>query len=290
MSFASYPSSSFNNNNNFMSPQTSSTTGGKIGFVLIVLLVFAIALRLTISTLSYFLMRPRTLKVINGMVDGRSQIIIPQDPSSQGAKTIYRSVNESDGIEFSWSVWVFVDNMSYNSGQYRTVFYKGNEKTSAIVKSAHEQPQGMNFPNNAPGLYIAPNTNKFVVLMNTFNVINEEIIVDDVPLNKWVNVVIRCRNNIIDVYINGSVIKSHYLAGVPKQNYGDVYVGTMGGFSGNLSNLWYFNYALDAAQIDNIMTQGPDITQSTASSTGINQLDSDYLSLRWFLKGIASNN
>ena len=50
--------------------------------------------------------------------------------------------------------------------------------------------------------------------------------------------------NTLDVYINGSIIKSHHLHGVPKQNYGDVYIAPNGGFAGYISNLWYYNYAL----------------------------------------------
>ena len=35
----------------------------------------------------------------------------------------------------------------------------------------------MNFPNNAPGLYLAPENNNLVVVMNTFKEIEEKIIV-----------------------------------------------------------------------------------------------------------------
>ena len=122
-----------------------------------------------------------------------------------------------------------------------------------------------------------------VIMMNTFNVINEEITVTDIPLNKWVNVIIRCQNNILDVYINGSIVKSHHLHGVPKQNYGDVYVSPNGGFSGYTSNLWYYDYALGTAAISKLSSAGPNTTMT--GSNGINLKNSDYLSLRWFFYG-----
>ena len=178
------------------------------------------------------------------MVDAKQLIVIPQEPGSEGSVTIARSTNADEGIEFTWSVWVYIDDLTYNSGRYRCVFYKGND----YAKNPNAQEsQGLNFPNNAPGLYISPNTNSLVVMMNTFNVINEEITIDDIPLNKWVNVIIRCQNNTLDIYINGTIVKSHHLHGVPKQNYGDVYVAPNGGFSGYISNLWYYNYALGTA-------------------------------------------
>jgi hypothetical protein len=138
-------------------------------------------------------------------------------------------------------------------------------------------------PNNAPGLYIAPNSNTLVVVMNTYNVINEEITIPDIPINKWVNVIIRCQNTTLDVYINGTIARSINLVGVPKQNYGDVYVGMNGGFDGYVSNLWYYNHALGALEIQNLVNRGP----STRMIGGNGVVDKmyDYLSLRWFFYG-----
>ena len=35
---------------------------------------------------------------------------------------------------------------------------------------------------------------------------------------------IRCENRTLDAYINGTIVKRHILTGVPRQNYGNVYV------------------------------------------------------------------
>jgi len=103
-----------------------------------------------------------------------------------------------------------------DTNKYRCVFYKGNDYATQMSSSPPSDKDvnvdsldylGMNFPNNAPGLYITPNTNNLAVIMNTFNVINEEIIINDIPLNKWLNVVIRCQNTNLDVYINGTIAK-----------------------------------------------------------------------------------
>ena len=258
----------------------SNSIIAKVAFLLLVLFVFIILLRLGISLLGYFLSPTGSPKLIDGMVDAKQIIVIPQDPESEGSVTITRSENANEGIEFTWSVWIYIDDLTYNSGKYRCVFYKGNDYS----KNPNAQSQGLNFPNNAPGLYIAPNTNSLIVMMNTFNVINEEISIDDIPLNKWVNVIIRCQNNTLDIYINGSIVKSHNLHGVPKQNYGDVYVAPNGGFSGYISNLWYYNYALGTAEISKIATKGANTYMR--SSNGLNVNMPSYLSLRWFFYGM----
>ena len=66
--------------------------------------------------------------------------------------------------------------------------------------------------------------------------------IPNVPLQKWVNVIIRLKNTTLDTYVNGIISQSVVLDGVPKQNFGDVWVASNGGFSGYISNLWYFSY------------------------------------------------
>jgi hypothetical protein len=252
----------------------SNSLVAKFAFLLLVIFGFVIFLRLGISVLAYYLKPNESPHLIDGMVDAKQMIVFTQDPSSNGAVTIYRSVNATDGLEFTWSTWIFIDNLQTNAGKYKHIFSKGNNNLSE---------NGMIQPNNAPGLYIAPNTNSLVVVMNTFNVINEEVVIPDIPLNKWVNVIIRCENTTMDVYINGTIARSINLVGVPKQNYGDVYVGMNGGFDGYISNLWYYNYSLGTAAIQKIANNGP----NTKMIGGNGMLDRmfNYLSIRWFFYG-----
>ena len=252
----------------------SNSLIAKLAFILLVLFLFVLLLRLGISILGYFYTKSSSAKLFNGMVDAKQLIVFPQDPKIDGSKTINRSVNATDGIEFTWSVWIFIDDLTYNQGKYKCIFYKGNDNSG---------DQGLNFPNNAPGLYITPELNNLVVIMNTFNVINEEITINDIPLNKWVNVIIRCENTSLDVYINGTIVKSHTLHGVPKQNYGEVFVSKNGGFSGYTSNLWYYNYALGTSEIQKILYSGPNTKMTT--DTSINLKSPNYLSLRWYFYG-----
>ena len=90
----------------------------------------------------------------------RKHILFPQNPSVAHSIPIMRSVNQEDGIEFTWAVWTYIKDLRPEN-LYKHVFHKGNNKIDGEV--------GMNFPNNAPGLYIAPHTNNFVVVMNTIS-------------------------------------------------------------------------------------------------------------------------
>ena len=244
----------------------------KVAFVFLVLFLFIVLLRFGISFISWIMTPSSSTNLIRGMVDGKQTLIFPQDPKVNNAVTIYRS---TDGLDYTWSVWIFIEDLQYLNGQYRHIFSKGNSDV---------QSNGMVFPNNAPGLYIAPNRNDLVVVMNSYHQIQEEIIIPDVPLNKWINVIIRGQNKVMDVYINGTISRSLHLEGVPKQNYGDVYVALNGGFSGHVSDLRYENHALSISSIQKIVQKGPNT--HTNEQSDLNQKNVDYLSLRWYLPGV----
>ena len=256
----------------------SNSLVAKFAFIILVIFLFVVLLKLGIYIIAWMFKPPHSPHLINGMVDARQMLVYPQDPSNNGAVTIYRSRNASQGIEFTWSTWIFISNLQTNTGVYKHIFSKGNSNLGE---------NGVISPNNAPGLYIAPDTNSLVVMMNTYNVINEEIVIPDIPMNKWVNIIIRCQNTKLDVYINGTIARSINLVGVPKQNYGDVYVAMNGGFDGYISNLWYYDYSLGTAEIQNIIAQGPNTKM--VGKSGINDLSRDYLSLRWFFEGDSYN-
>ena len=258
----------------------SNSLVAKVAFLLLILIGFTVLLRLGIWLIGSFLLsQASNPRLIDGMISAKTQFIIPQDPKLPNSINISRSANQRDGIEFTWSCWIYINDLVYQDGKYRCVFYKGNDYSS------DPSAPGVNFPNNAPGLYIAPNTNNLVVFMNTFNDINTKVTVNEIPMNKWVNVILRCKNTVLDVYINGDISKSLQLNGVPKQNYGNVVVAPNGGFDGYISNLWYYDHALNPIEISSLVYQGPSTKMIGAGNTGLGLKNPDYLSLRWFFAG-----
>jgi hypothetical protein len=122
--------------------------------------------------------------------------------------------------------------------------------------------------------------------MSTFEDPMEKVEIQNVPLDKWVNIIIRCKNDHIDVYVNGIVATSIKLTGVPKQNFGDVFISQNGGFIGNISDLWYYKYALGAAEIQRLMRNGPSTFAASAGNISNNIANTNYLSLQWYFDGI----
>ena len=253
----------------------ANTMVSNVVFLLLVLIVFMTLLRLGFSIISWFMIPSGNIHIIDGMINAKFSQHFSVNPNSKNSRPIIRSVNKDHGIEFTWSTWIFIEDLEYKKNQYRHIFHKGNDKIN------HSQsPIGLNHPNNGPGLYITPNTNDLLVIMNTFENIDERITIKDIPLNKWINIAIRCENTTIDIYINGTIVKSHKCKSVPFQNYGDVYTTLNGGFSGYVSNLWYWNRALSSQNIKSIVKNGPDLTIKNNKS--LSKAKPNYFSLRWF--------
>lgn len=258
-----------------MSFLTDSDPFSKFVFLILLLIGFIVALNIMMMLMNY-LFHSSSPYLVKGMVPGNVSMVIQQDPSISGAVPVERSENK-DGIEFTWSVWVNINDIGNKTNQYQHIFHKGEQNIDTDT--------GLNFPNNAPGMYISPNTNELVVIMNTYAVINEEIKIPNFPMNKWVHVIIRVmKNNALDVYINGALAKRHILSSVPKQNYGNVYIASNGGFTGNLSNLRYFKYAVQPGELLSITDAGPNLTVNS-KSVALTSVP-PYLSMQWYTDNV----
>ena len=246
----------------------------KFGFIIIVVIAFVLLLRLGTYFLSWIFSYSTDPVLIKTKIEGDDYTIIQQDPNSSDAIPILRSKDKEDGIEFTWSIWVWIknpplmNNPAAMPNQYKHIFNKGNDTVDK---------DGLVHPNNAPGLYIGKKFKQLVVLMNTFDDIREEITIDNIPIEKWINVIIRCTQQQLDVYINGTLTKSHTLHSVPKQNYDNVHVALNGGFPGYISTFQYFARSIGTSKIQSIVSCGPDTTSIKKS-----EAKPRYLSLRWF--------
>ena len=282
---------------NFSEFLSSNTMIARGTFLLGILIFFSILFYIGSKVVHYFLSPSETPYLISGMKDATEALTITQNVGKKSIP-ILRSNNQYGGLEFSYSFWIYVNDVNYNDGiDYKHIFNKGSPPSSG------SESNGIFEPNNAPGVYLytgkkyvsANLINNYPVLgmlvrLNVFhNSINpkkqyfDDIYVDAIPIKKWVNVIIRVTTqNICDIYINGNLSKRHKLSNIVKQNYDDLYVNYNGGFSGNLSNLKYYNYAIGTLEIDSLNTSGPSLVLSKTSNIDKSAKGSQYLSSQWY--------
>jgi hypothetical protein len=263
----------------------SNSLIAKFGFIILVLFGFLFLFRIGMILISS-MMAPRSSPyLVKGLITGTEAVRVQQDSRTSNPLVNY-SENQATGLEFTYSVWIIL-NSSKSDGKYSHIFNKG------IVDASNIATNGVNNMSNAPGLYVKGNddgTNTLRVYMDTFsktgpisNIDEQRTTIDisGVPYNKWVNVIIRVQNRILDIYINGVLTQHKDLGYVPRQNFGDVYVCQNGGFSGKLSDLRYYAKALNVFEINGVVGWGPNLSTSPSAS-GQNNTDASYLSYMWY--------
>ena len=195
-------------------------------FVLVALAVIGVA---------YYLIKRNTAAgtvVVNPPTNGTTEV--------NSNVALPRSVNQEKGLELAVATWVKVDNFAYRYGQPKVVFVKGSTDLSSMC----------------PALLIDPETNSFLVKLDTFA--GTEIVpIGNIPAKKWVHVAISVGQHAMDIYVNGKLYLHHTLINLPKQNDGTLHSGVGGGFEGQISSLQYFPYLLTPDQVSTLVSQAP---------------------------------
>jgi hypothetical protein len=255
----------------------SNSLVAKFGFIILVLFGFLFIFKLGLTIMSAILSPSTSPYLVKGMINGTEPVKVQQDPKVTGA-VVNLSENEPSGIEFTYSVWLN---------------FSGDKQNNSIKHIFNKGATGSADSSNAPGLFVkseSDGTNTLIVHMDTFKSNGsatsydnqrEKVEINNIPFNKWVNVMIRVQNRFLDVYINGVLTKHMDLVYVPKQNFGDVFVCQNGGFSGKLSNLRYYSRALNVFEINGVVAWGPDLSTSESSSV-VNSKDASYMSYLWY--------
>jgi hypothetical protein len=204
-------------------------------------------------------------------------IVIQQDPRNPSSKTLALSENQLTGIEFSYSTFLYIsDENDDNTMGWKSVFYKGYESGP--------------FPLCGPGVFVSTTSSTsggptLRVVMNTYDTWFNTIDVNQIPFNKWIHLALVLRNNTMEVYVNGNIAaKKTFNGTLPYQNYQPLVlfpsattpatefdstttskhgmpVGEnfliRGKFSGYISNLSYYTYAISYSEIQRALTVGP---------------------------------
>lgn len=269
----------------------SNSVIAKFVFLILLLIIFLVLLRIGTAIVAFFLSPSKQPYLAKGLTSGNANLTISQDPASESSPVLYRSNNKTGGIEFTWSTWLWIDSIVDTSKNCH-IFNKGND--TYHPNSNSDENAGLATVNNSPGLYLGVtkdsrrvSTNSLVFYLDiekgntqiTEKPVSLEVI--NIPLKKWFHVVYRFQNYSIDCYVNGVLANSVSVdGGVPKQNYDSVHIGKNGGFSGKLSNLRYYDYALSAFDINAITNYGPNLN-ANANEMKSNSLF-DYLGLGWY--------
>ena len=173
--------------------------------------------------------------ISSGIADGKTVSKIPVSSSTNSTNNNY-----------SYSVWVYVNDWSYRFGEQKMILARldeDNKPSPSIALGAAEN-------NVRVAVECYPESSKGKSETHYCNVQN-------IPLQKWVNITISLYSRTLDVYLDGKLVRTCVLPGVPKiANDQPIYISPLGGFSGYTSRVQYFQESLDPQAVYNIYRAG----------------------------------
>jgi len=180
--------------------------------------------------------------ILKGNKSARSSMVIPQSTEDPESLILYRSDNENEGIEFTYSFWFMIENYDYKTNEWKHIMHKGNKEGT---------------PNMCPGFYLHPKKNSMRIYFNTMKNMKEHFDIDNIPLKKWICVALTVKQKVVEVFINGLLKKRHTLNSIPRQNFGELWINLFGGFDGYMSRIQYHRRALEYSEISELIRSGP---------------------------------
>ena len=219
------------------------------------IVITIVVIVLILMLLRYLFTDPYTLQNIQ---DGKTS-------STISASSLATNGTDVPSSNFAYSVWFYVNNWNYRYGEEKVIFGRmgamsGNGQGSvsgisgldpcpAVVLGAVENNISISL-GCYPGADQQPTTPGGSTVVHTCSVAN-------VPIQKWVNLVVSVYGRSMDIYIDGKLVRTCLLPGVASvNNNSNIYVTPKGGFEGWTSKLQYYPDSLNPQEVWNNYTKG----------------------------------
>lgn len=177
--------------------------------------------------------------------DGKDKTLV-HSQDARGQSTVSpASMPTGSSSDYTFSIWFYVNDWNYRIGQEKVIFER--------LATSTNKP--------APSVTLGANTNNVNISLETYTQSGGTTIstcqVTDVPLQRWVNLIMSINGRALDLYIDGKLVRTCILSGPPKTyNNTPISVTPGGGFSGYVSNFRYIANAINPSQAYNIYKEG----------------------------------
>jgi hypothetical protein len=215
----------------------------------VVVIVFILML------LRYLFTDPYTLQNIQ---DGKTS-------STISASSLATNGSDVPSSNFAYSIWFYINDWNYRYGEPKVIFGRMGSKSASGSGSV----PGISGLDPCPAVVLDAVENNLSVSLGCYpgidqtpttpggNTVVHTCTISNVPIQKWVNLVVSVYGRTMDMYIDGKLVRTCLLPGVASiNNSADLYVTPSGGFSGWTSKLQYYPNSLNPQEVWNIYSRG----------------------------------
>ena len=179
---------------------------------------------------------------------------------------------------FTYSMWFYVQDWNYKYGELKVLYGRmgsgsgtsdlSSTGASACLTSSSPASSSSSTDisifgsNPCPLVTLGALTNELKVHMSVFSPNSKATVpfscqVANVPIQKWVNLIVSVYGRSLDIYIDGKLVKTCVLPGLVNVNSNaNVYITPNGGFAGWTSKFQYYPNASDPQTAWNIYQAG----------------------------------
>lgn len=164
------------------------------------------------------------------------------------------SSSGGNASNYTYSIWFYIDDWNYRYGESKVIFGRMTSGTG------QKEP--------CPSAVLGPVQNNLVLSLavypgldqqpqNGTNYVIHNCSIANIPIQRWVNLLVSAYGRTLDVYLDGKLVKTCILPGVAKIDASaPVYVTPLGGFAGWTSRFQYWAEPTDPQKAWNIYRAG----------------------------------
>jgi hypothetical protein len=178
------------------------------------------------------------------------------------------SSKDQGGYGMQW--WMYVKDWNYGYGKKKSVVKRPDSTNSSVLNphiSLHPTDNSLQisvsvFPTTEGG------ASKSTPAPAGHSGSTDDVFVCEVPnipLQTWFSVSVTVFGRNLDVYIDGKLVKSCFLSGVPKPAVGDIQLTPEGGFSGRICNFYHYPRMLTPSDALSFWQAGTTCKNKTAA-------------------------
>jgi len=221
-----------------------------LSIVITIVVIFVIIMLFT-----YIFADPHTLQKVKG---GKSA-------STISASSLATNGSKVPSTNFAYSVWFHVNDWNYRYGEPKVIFGRMGAKSG----TGNGSVPGISGLDPCPAVVLGAVENNISVSLGCYPGVDEKpttpggntvvhtCTIANVPIQKWVNLILSVYGRTMDLYIDGKLVRTCLLPGVANvNNNADVHVTPAGGFDGWTAKLQYFPNSINPQEAWNIYTAG----------------------------------
>jgi len=149
--------------------------------------------------------------------------------------------------DFTYSMWLYVNDWNYRYGENKVILRRVTSNSGIAVA-------------------LTPELNNLQVLIAVYpgeashvgaGMKLHKCWINNIPLQAWTNIIVSVNNRAMDLYLDGKLVRTCIMPGVPRLARGEgAEVTPDGGFSGFVSNVKYLSYPVNPSQAYDIYKDG----------------------------------